>query len=515
MNRFKAVFIRLIALWMLMITSIGAAEERGSGRACPWGSANCNACVADVRESVNELRTRGDILGFYLGPAPEPSQTKHWQGIQRLMVGPVATLLVSSSNKDQAGLSLVRMGSRVQDGLRLRSNRLARADVQHTSPPDVDRIERYLGSPFSDYKHASGFQSVGHFVAVGLEISHSGQNAMVKFFDYSNPSFPLELTQSALSPSQYGRKDAGTTSLAQLNDQRYLLIVGGSDAKKLAFYKSTTTDLRNTAWTRVARWDQSVHDLLPGSIDTGWGAYQNINIVSQCDGQLFLVATHNSGAFGQGDDWIDAYRLHLESRIGTVGLLKVAKRHVFCSWGRLADQCNLDAAGGLYVDPVGRLLVYATENSNNGPEDSIKMEEFRSQSAPADCSRIDRGWIELYDDKQFKDRGLMIDFRDREKEHYRNFHQVEGFGNMTSSVRWCLPNKWRFVLFEHSGFRGNTQTFAGTRSLSERGELPGFNDDASSGRFECLHKGAWTNNASLCNQEQQVALDAAIRLSNF
>ena len=51
---------------------------------CPWGSADCNRCVADVVDSMNRLRSHGDILGFHMNGAEDVTVSHHWQGIQRL-----------------------------------------------------------------------------------------------------------------------------------------------------------------------------------------------------------------------------------------------------------------------------------------------------------------------------------------------------------------------------------------------------------------------------------------------
>ncbi|MFN0023928.1 MAG: hypothetical protein ACKVS5_08510 [Parvularculaceae bacterium] len=136
------------------------STAQGTGRACAWGSADCNPCLMDVAGSVRSLRNRGDILGFFRGPAPDPTNLKHWQGIQRLMGLNANTLIVSSSNADEAGVATVEMASRNKSGLRFRSNRLGPRGVQDTPPPDHDKIIRYLRLDRT-YKHASGFQTVG------------------------------------------------------------------------------------------------------------------------------------------------------------------------------------------------------------------------------------------------------------------------------------------------------------------------------------------------------------------
>ncbi len=463
---------------------------RGEGRACAWGSPDCNPCVADVAASVRSLRNRGDILGFYKGPAPDPKLLKHWQGVQRLMGAHSDNLLVSTSNADEAGVLTVSLGGRGGDGLRFRSNRLGSGSVEDTAPPQTHIGVRYLRLE-RNYTHASGFQTVGHFAAVGLEGATNGARGRVVIISYAAPTEPVLQGRSTLT--NYPSSDAGTASIARLASGRYLLIVGNSNANDLFFYRSTTGDLRNTRWESVATWNKSAV--------SGWGAYQNISLVGQCDGQLFLIGTHNDSDYTFGDDRIAAYLLSLNLERRTAQLTPAASRHVYCSWGPLEDQCNLDAAGGVYVDPDGRLIVYATEHDNDGPGGSVKMAEFRSAVAPTRCSRIEEAWAELYDDKDFGDRGLMIDFTDRRRERYDNFDHVEGFGDKTSSARACLPPGWRFSLYEHDGYRGSRRDLVGTGQLVAVSSFGGFGDETSSARYECrLPDGAWTSEIGRCRR---------------
>jgi hypothetical protein len=137
------------------------------------------------------------------------------------------------------------------------------------------------------------------------------------------------------------------------------------------------------------------------------------------------------------------------------------------------------------VDPWGQLIVYGTEHDNDGPSGSVKMMEFRSTFPNPGCdSDIHRAFVELYDDSNFSDRGLMIDYADYNKENYSNFSYNEGFNDKTSAVRYCLPYGWRARLYEHANFGG------GYRELNGRGSLNlnnvSFGDKTSSMRFVYL-----------------------------
>ncbi len=275
------------------------------------------------------------------------------------------------------------------------------------------------------------------------------------------------------------------------------------------------TDLRTTTFEHFDTWNEgeiqtelcttrpcSCPSVILGT-DCEFGNYQNLNFVNQCDGTLFLVATHNNLAVGLGDDFVDLFRV--ENGAGNaVRITKVAKKHVFCSYNG-PNHCNLDAAGGVYVDPAGQLYLYGTEHDNDGPsvdggavvpapgggstriacvpgpECSVKFEEFRPIPHNT-CSRIQDAWVELYDDDDFSDRSLMIDFVDRNLEDYSNYDRTEGFEDKTSSVRWCLPPGAFYRLYkDKEPCSGDTRDLVGTGSLESRSDF--FNDEPSCSKW--------------------------------
>ncbi len=139
------------------------------------------------------------------------------------------------------------------------------------------------------------------------------------------------------------------------------------------------------------------------------------NLVTQCDGSLFVVGAHNTKRSGRGHDWVDWYSVTIGPN-NTVGVAKIGKHHLYFDYPEGSSgksrHCNLQAAGGTYVDPDGRLLFYSTEHDNDGPIGSVKFEEFRSKTL-GDCPTIDQAWTDLYADPDYKDRGVTLDYADR------------------------------------------------------------------------------------------------------
>ncbi len=483
----RASWIRTVCcLGVVTVVLLGASAHAVDLRAnlCAWGDPTCNRCVPDVASAVNALRGHGDVQGFY--PLGDPvTLSNHWQGIQRLMVGGARYLAISQSGSTKA-FSVVEMGSRDASGARLRSNKLvANQSYPATLPPSSDRVIRDEWLPSTlPYTHQGGMQAVGSVLAVPLEESATGDLARVLFYDLSNPAQPVLLPTSRAAMTG----EAGTASVARLADGRFLLIIGRADANNLEFYLSTTSDLRSPTndFTRLDTWNEAeLRSVL--SNDSEFANYQNLNLVAQCDGALFLVGTHLN--FSTGQDWVDAHRLTAEG--DNFILTKVAKRHLTCSYpspgydSGTNRHCNLDAAGGVYVDPHGQLFVYGTEHDNDGPGGTVKMMEFRPTFPNPGCDTdIQKAFVELYDDSNFSDRGLMIDYADAGKENYANFSSIEGFNDKASSIRYCIPSGWRFRLYEHSSYGGGYRELRGTGSVNLNNVA--FGDKGSSGRFVYL-----------------------------
>ncbi|MFC1799701.1 WD40/YVTN/BNR-like repeat-containing protein [Candidatus Eisenbacteria bacterium] len=233
-----------------------------------------------------------------------------------------------------------------------------------------------------------------------------------------------------------------------------------------------------------------------------WPEHQSLNLITQCgDGQLYVAGMR--GDIVGGEDWMDVYRLDMDEVTYEVTLTLVERRHFYCSYDGMSDQANFVKAAGLYVNPDGRLILYATNGDNDGPDETLCGLEFRSQFHPtsvpgpqgdpwgAPTLEAD-GWVELYSTYDESDRSLMIDFDDRLLQDYENLAYVEDFDNRATYVRWCLPVGVRCVLYDEPYYgAGDTEILAGTGEFDYT-SLGDFNNKASSLRFEYLINGVWT-----------------------
>jgi hypothetical protein len=408
-------------------------------RTCSWGSAACNPPVRNIVAQFGTLRDHGDLLGFHMNGSPDVDAGRHWQGVQRLMSGQGRYVVVSRSGRG-VSFVVVRMASRDRGGQRFRANRIGvRSSL--VAPPMGDQVVSHKASD-RGFDHSGGMQAVGRYLAVGLEESHRSR---VVFWDLSRPEHPRRVGRLEHTTGVSG---AGTVSMARLRGGRYVLIVGGTDANILDFYVSRTGRLDQPRFGHATRWRESQLKTTLRDGDREFGDYQNLNLVTDTSGRLYLIGTHRSGNLTLGADFADLFLL--ENLGNTVAITKVAKRHLYCGVPFAGQQCNFDAAGGVYVTPRRMLLLYGTEHANNGPQASVKAQEFRTVPHRAACDAIDQAWVELYDDSGFDgDRSIMIDYVDRDRRAYTNYDLVEGFEDKASAAWWCLPRGWRYRLYEH------------------------------------------------------------------
>jgi len=152
--------------------------------------------------------------------------------------------------------------------------------------------------------------------------------------------------------------------------------------------------LREEAQTRYAqlyRTKQGIAQELQarGGQEKTFAFFQAINFIQQTDGRLYMVGFHNSffvPSFLPGRDHADLYEVVFPENtvnsptpvLAMPSVTKVATRLMQCTGG----YCNLDAAGGLFVDPdTHALSVYATPGWLNG--DTVKFTVYReAESRP-------------------------------------------------------------------------------------------------------------------------------------
>lgn len=341
----------------------------------------------------------------------------------------------------------------------------------------------------------------------------------------------------------------------------YLMVTTGGDNRVLRFYESSSTpgcgrtacddgtDLGSPdlTWTLLDTWTadhgfdctplgQCTPRLSDDEIRLGenWhNDHQTLQFLREGDlrGALYLA-----GARGHflGDDFMDLYRVELEG--SEVRLTHVSTRHKVShpagegenAGARIA---NFGAGTGFHVTPSGELLFYATEHDNDGPEGtngraSVKMGEWRhidlvrrnsptlfpSLTLPEAFSVPEGGtvllqgsgqpplakaWIQLYADRNYTGRDLLVEYPDRPKDNFDDFRRldpgfvgdVDGFSDEASSWRWFAPQGCTIRVndddFGDSDFPGQgTRTLAGTGVRMRAPDLNDVRNDTDTGNVD-------------------------------
>ena len=226
---------------------------------------------------------------------------------------------------------------------------------------------------------------------------------LLMFFDVSNPEAPVFRSQYApVDGSGAPLTKAGFVGVTPLPvvpgeaKGRYLAVTtGGEHPDHLFFYRSSPDDLSSAALT----WEPLAISDYPDVAD----AHQTMQFLRErdIDGDLYLA-----GARGNADtvlhddrDKIDLRRVVCtDPASGQADPLcrpgdEIAVSAVFPS-REIAPSpstggtrlVNLAAATGFYVSPTGDLIFYATEHDNDGPDETVKVGEWRHVNMARDDS---------------------------------------------------------------------------------------------------------------------------------
>jgi hypothetical protein len=370
-----------------LVIAIGVAaagcDDGAALSTLPATLAQSNGTLGSVEGAFAVATTSGNRFGVRPGGSSLSALTtssRHVQGVARLAQG--AYLALSGSNSSD--LFIVDLASRSDaPTVRWGSNRPGGA-----APPSGDAVIAQLdvgaAAGYPGLDHAGGIQAIGDYVVVGLEplgATSSTPSSAVAIVRADVPTAPW--VTSVIDRT--GRGTAGATGITRLADGRWLLAVGEFDSARIDLYVSTGADLGTAIWTLVDEWSRGdVGGLCAAAGQSvsgaGYGAYQNLNLITQANGQLYLVGTHRDSS---GADFADLYRVEFFGSLPPCGfgnttsgwklrLTKVAKKHVTCT-----DYCDFDGGGGVYINSTaGELYLYGAERLYSGTRGYLRLNEF-------------------------------------------------------------------------------------------------------------------------------------------
>ncbi|MEW5871074.1 MAG: Ig-like domain-containing protein [Chloroflexota bacterium] len=405
-----------LLLLLLLSTSSSLASSTGERRA------------PNVLDQFEKLQRHGDPIAVRVGvggtdyaPGPSVGPCKHYQGMARgeSSNGTPYFFLTRSRNAtgscelggwDPGELLIAKLGSRDQDGERLRSNRLKPdKDFQDTAPPstDIGKVAVYFdgdidpinGKTWPKNWHPGGVQLVEDVLVVPLECSCGGLSLAAKtncedaqtwcstngiaLIDVSSPESPELLLHQTYPALSDGIGVVGVTKDPATG--KYLFAYTWGDDDYIRFAWSDTDDLRTTTSIPLESytWNATDIDFAAGCSGCTWRSWQTLNFVRQTDGDLYMIGGDNSSSDPtSGDDYIGLFKLDTSklnsSQIGDA-ITYIRQRHF--KIGSDPDMGDLDAVMGVYVSPTGQLIVYSGDHDGKDKEEVkiIQMGEFHSR----------------------------------------------------------------------------------------------------------------------------------------
>lgn len=278
-----------------------------------------------IPESFKKIASRPKIIRCRNGFAVN-NQGGHLQGVQLLESGGVEYGVLTGSSSTYAYYSVIKIGNNCE----------------------VLSINEVMRLP---YKHAGGFQIFKSLMAVGIEDNSERDKSRVGIYEIEDPEKPpvepLTLIERRGDPF---RSTAGCTGITKLGNQ-VLVVVGDWDTKHLDFYLCDEDQLRqeSNAFEKVFTIDTERIDTSTWS-DKSWHAYQNINLLTDSDGKLYLFG------FERVDQRGDIAELFLveHKNLREFTLRKITSKTFYCSEG-----ASFRAGAGVRVQTDGRLKVAA------------------------------------------------------------------------------------------------------------------------------------------------------------
>jgi len=539
----KIVIAKPIVLALLLTPLCSLAAVRESNPSVPDVVTAFNA-LKHHGEAMGFNMGAGAPLAPGPGRTDDPTGKTHYQGIQRWQAPGLGTpyLFVTRAgvtDSDRANMLIVRMGTREPAGERMRSNRLLKdKSTNETPPPASDVVVQNWN--FAGWHHVGGVQLAGDILAVPLEDPHGCRDCetgQVVFLNVENPANSVQLSYT-LNISGHKAGVVGITKLPE-PDGHFLMVLAWDKNDKLEFYRSTRKSFFESGFEfrKHDEWDAG--ELLGAFNEWPHGSptcYQSLSLVNQGDGKIFMIGARNTSELTpivNGEDRLAVFEIlgyQANVMVTNVAVLQRApEKHVWCNSAgdattpppvRIATlDVNADflSASGTYVSPSGELLLYAAEHWNDGVNRSVRMVEFRHQKGvrdnnPVYSKQVDAGgkytlgegssvtligtnsvpaavrpWVELYDDDNFNDRSVMIDWPDRDRDDYKDIRKLDGFNDKTTSVRWWAPVGWIIRLHNQDNW-GMDESFIdlfGTGAVGSYADLGNysFNDKVTSVQF--------------------------------
>ena len=309
----------LILIACLLSTEAMAGSETGAK------PGDLNPRVSDVLAALNQVsqkpRKQACQAGDFIIPAGG-----HFQGLQQAMIRGKRYAIISGSSDSYSYLLLAAL---------------------EDSTGRIVALKRLLHRPF---KHAGGFQIFGDYLAIGIEDNDAKNVSKIwilelsQLLGYEKLKPIVEIERSGA----YKRATAGAVGIAKARG-RHLLLVATWDSATIDIYASNGKALQDPAFAFDLRetWEANKADKSDW-FNQYYAAYQNINLVVDKNGRVFMVG------FGKTNDEnvMDIFEVKLEESVPTAKRFKKLGRRIL-----LCQETSFQSGSGLAITDSKELTV--------------------------------------------------------------------------------------------------------------------------------------------------------------
>ncbi len=414
----------------------------------------------------------------------------HFQGIVRLRDGKHFVASIADLSDKFSILALFKIESHLDIGLEqngpVRSNRIFSLGNRKDKIVELFHINK--GEP--KLWHPGGLGIMGDILVVPLENFDADITRVdfYNFFDANNPEkldFSINTKQNA---NVNTNERFGAATICKI-DNGFFFCALWSDPKGLfRIYRSKTKKLEdgffegNNHLAEIAFDD--IVDIKDNHNDN---KFQSIQFAQDQNGGLFIIASANySGASPTigGENYSILLKVDFDTDNMNNFSLTYLEIKVFLSEN---DYSNFDAGLGLYIPDAEQIALYSMYHWRS--KDHLKLSEFHSRSVrnPRKSNDSKDSFIELYSEKRFQGRSLILYADDlQDIKNYKDITvQKKHFNDEANSLRYRLPDGFKYELYEHNNFNkdkdGNRITLLGTGLI---GQFRNLDDINTPGLFE-------------------------------
>jgi hypothetical protein len=408
-----------------------------------WNGGTCNGWVSVLADDNANGVLNDVVAAFDAVPAARSAafstrvndlyglsfSSYHVQGFQRVPphINPNFQFVFSVNTRSDAGISAWENNLVYQVKLPSRGAPTFSGPIgpnpngSLTSPPLGDIADRNLASlPFGlvngkAYDHSGGLFRSGRLLFNPNEIKNQTNQRRVFVFDIatgsSRPSSVIDYDVnvngeaiSAMALHKLQVNDVNTFSNIKKGYQpvgcatpkdlpnAWIRVIAGNESRHI-FFAVKMPDVNGwvdivdpAGWLpldcSLGMWDGQANDgsrfAEPGLSDK-WGGYQNLALLTDPTGNLYLVGGGNWDD-NLIPDWLDLWQVHFYGQpVGNFGTCSrfVCLRKLRIKLTQPTDGAHLKWGGGIYIAPPNKMFAYATEaTAQNGADGYLRLNEF-------------------------------------------------------------------------------------------------------------------------------------------